>query len=285
MTASILKSSKTLRPADVGSHYDDLDKYYREIWGEHVHHGLFDQPGISVEQATLRLSDKIAEILNLSSDQQLLDIGCGYGGTARYFAEKYSADISAVTLSEKQLDYAKKQPLRGTGSINYLLADFIEQDFKEQSFDAIYAIECLAHIEDKAAAISKISALLAEKGTFASAVWLSKESPSKREKKYILKPICDEGRLPSLPTSEYYLELLRNNGFSNVNYLDLTPHVHRTWLIVLQRALKGIITNKEYRNFLFNSANENRVFLLTVPRLWWALKWGIARYGIITGTR
>ena len=23
------------------SHYDDLDQFYREIWGEHVHHGVW----------------------------------------------------------------------------------------------------------------------------------------------------------------------------------------------------------------------------------------------------
>ena len=28
-------------PAAVAAHYDELDPFYREIWGEHVHHGYW----------------------------------------------------------------------------------------------------------------------------------------------------------------------------------------------------------------------------------------------------
>ena len=31
----------TMSHAGVASHYDDLDAFYREIWGEHVHHGVW----------------------------------------------------------------------------------------------------------------------------------------------------------------------------------------------------------------------------------------------------
>ena len=39
----------------VGRHYDDLDVYYRDIWGEHVHHGLWETGRESPEAACERL--------------------------------------------------------------------------------------------------------------------------------------------------------------------------------------------------------------------------------------
>jgi tocopherol O-methyltransferase len=33
---------RTVQTAEsVARHYDTLDRFYREIWGEHVHHGLW----------------------------------------------------------------------------------------------------------------------------------------------------------------------------------------------------------------------------------------------------
>ena len=45
--------------ADVAGHYDDLDTFYREIWGDHVHHGYWttgrETPEQAVEAAQARL--------------------------------------------------------------------------------------------------------------------------------------------------------------------------------------------------------------------------------------
>ena len=37
----MIASSQEIRPEAVASHYDELDRFYRDIWGEHVHHGLW----------------------------------------------------------------------------------------------------------------------------------------------------------------------------------------------------------------------------------------------------
>ena len=46
-----------LRGKDVAGHYDELDAVYREIWGEHVHHGLWRTGRESVAEATHALAD------------------------------------------------------------------------------------------------------------------------------------------------------------------------------------------------------------------------------------
>ena len=32
---------RAMATSDVADHYDELDVFYREVWGEHVHHGLW----------------------------------------------------------------------------------------------------------------------------------------------------------------------------------------------------------------------------------------------------
>ena len=38
----------------------------------------------------------------------VLDIGCGFGGFAKYAAEKYKAKVVGVTISEEQAKFAKE---------------------------------------------------------------------------------------------------------------------------------------------------------------------------------
>ena len=37
----MIRSSRPIPPEEVADHYEDLDRIYREVWGEHVHHGLW----------------------------------------------------------------------------------------------------------------------------------------------------------------------------------------------------------------------------------------------------
>ncbi len=45
--------------AAVATHYDELDSFYREIWGEHVHHGYWATGRESAGQAVEALVDRL----------------------------------------------------------------------------------------------------------------------------------------------------------------------------------------------------------------------------------
>jgi cyclopropane-fatty-acyl-phospholipid synthase len=55
-------------------------------------------------------SNKLALIcakLSLSPKDQVLDIGCGWGGLARYVGERIGCAVTAVNISQEQLNYAR----------------------------------------------------------------------------------------------------------------------------------------------------------------------------------
>jgi len=51
--------------------------------------------------------DLICRKIGLEPGMKVLDIGCGWGGFAKYAAEKYGAAVHGITVSQEQLEYAK----------------------------------------------------------------------------------------------------------------------------------------------------------------------------------
>ena len=77
----MISSPTTISPAEVARHYDELDYFYREVWGTHVHHGYWQSEAdfTPVEEATIHLLKEVTTGLQLQAGMQVLDIGCGYG--------------------------------------------------------------------------------------------------------------------------------------------------------------------------------------------------------------
>ena len=46
--------------ASVAAHYDDLDPFYRAVWGSHVHHGYWVTGNESTDEAVLNLTRLVA---------------------------------------------------------------------------------------------------------------------------------------------------------------------------------------------------------------------------------
>lgn len=98
----------------------------------------------SLEQAQ---KDKLAMIcgkLELSANDHLLDIGCGWGGLARYAASHHGCRVTAVNISQPQLEFAREF-CRG------LPVDCIEQDYRSLSgsYDKIVSVGMFEHVGRK----------------------------------------------------------------------------------------------------------------------------------------
>jgi len=99
---------------------------------------------------------------------------------------------------------------------------------------------------------------------------------------WLLRPICDESRIPYLPTLDELVASARAAGFEVVNSQDCTRAVRRTWGIIFRRLIGSLLTDSRYRAFLRDPRRRNRIFALTVVRLCLAYRVGAMRYGIVT---
>jgi tocopherol O-methyltransferase len=270
---------RTVQTAEsVARHYDTLDRFYREIWGEHVHHGLWRSGRESPLDAVEALTRLVAERLELKPGQSVCDVGCGYGGTSRLLADRWGCDVTGLTLSEKQLAYAAGAHPRSNPRL--MRRDWLENGFPDESFDSVLSIESSEHMVDKPKFFAEVARTLKPGGRFATCVWLSSEKPGPAAVNHLLEPICREGRLPSMGSESEYRAMMRDAGLELMGFEDLTAFVWKTWWLCLVRAVKGVLTKRLYRQFLLDPANGDRLFAVTLLRILIAYRTGAMRYGL-----
>jgi tocopherol O-methyltransferase len=263
--------------ADVAGHYDELDAVYRQIWGEHVHHGLWRTGRESPRAATEALVDLVADRLALAPGQQLVDIGCGYGATAARLAERHRVEVTGLTISAAQAKIAAART-----NVTCLHRDWLDNGLADAAFDRAYAIESSEHMVDKARFFAEAFRVLKPGGRLVVCAWLAKSAPSRFEVRHLLEPICREGRLPSMGSEEEYQALARGAGFAPLGFEEISRQVRKTWSICARRVAARLFTDPALRRLALSRGTKNRSFLLSLPRLMLALRTGAMRYGIFT---
>jgi tocopherol O-methyltransferase len=267
-------------PGEVAGHYDELDMFYRDLWGEHVHHGLWsagDDPDDG-EQATLRLLEIAVSRLALRPGDRVVDIGCGYGGSARWLAGEQAVSVTGVTLSKEQVLHASDFPAPESGEVVIRLMDWLENDFPNDHFEGAIAIESLAHMPDKREFFRQLARTLKPGGTASICCWLAAPDANAIER-HQLRRICEEGRLPGLPTVDVYLEMAASAGLVLRHRDDLTESVARTWTLIAKRMTRRFLTDRRYLKFVLSRVFREWIFALTVPRMILMFATGGIRYG------
>lgn len=135
------RNSKSGSRRNIHAHYDIGNRFY-QLWLDPsmtYSSALFSDPALSLQQAQQAKYQRICDELHLTPGARLLEIGCGWGGFAE-LATRQGAQVTGLTLSTEQLDYAQ-QRLQHAG-----LADSAElrlQDYRDVrgEFDGIASIE------------------------------------------------------------------------------------------------------------------------------------------------
>lgn len=263
--------------AGVALHYDELDPAYRRVWGEHVHHGYWHTGRETPEEAASALVRLVEERLALAPGQAVCDIGCGYGATAADLATRRGVSVTGLTLSAAQARVAHD---RGTPGVAVMVRDWLDNGLPAAAFDRAYAIESSEHMVDKPRFFAEAHRVLRPGGRFVVCAWLEGEDLRPWEVRYLLEPICREGRLPSMGSRGDYAALAEAAGFRLARYDDISREVRRTWAICLRRLMARLVTDPELRRLALSSTTRSRDFILSLPRLMLALRTGVMRYGV-----
>lgn len=95
----------------------------------------------NLHEAQLAKYDLIAKKLQIKPGMRVLDIGCGWGGFAKFIAENYQAKVVAVTLSSNQAEYARKVCAG-------LDVEIQVQDYRDinEKFDRVVEIGMFEHV-------------------------------------------------------------------------------------------------------------------------------------------
>lgn len=134
-------NSKKGSKRNISYHYDLGNSFYKEWLDETMTYSsaLFED-GDSLMQAQQRKYRYIADMADLQVNEQVLEIGCGWGGFSQIAAQEYHSKIHGVTLSTEQLAYAQ-QRYRLEGLDHLASASLTDYRDAEGQYDKIVSIE------------------------------------------------------------------------------------------------------------------------------------------------
>lgn len=131
--------------------------------------------------------------LQLQKGQRVLDIGCGWGGTARYMAENYDVEVVGITISTAQAELAKE-------NCRHLPVKILMKDYRQLlgKFDRIVSIGMFEHVGYKnyRTYFETIEKLLQDNGLFLLHT-IGSNTPSVHTDPWIDRYIFPNGMLPS----------------------------------------------------------------------------------------
>lgn len=140
---------KATDAASISYHYDLSNAFYA-LWldPEMVYScAYFAMGNETLEQAQLAKLRHICRKLRLQPGDKLLDVGCGWGGLARFAAREFGAQVLGITLSEEQLQLARQrveeQGLQEQVELKYMDYRDLPQ---EGQFDKIVSVGMFEHV-------------------------------------------------------------------------------------------------------------------------------------------
>jgi len=226
--------------------YDSSSGLWEQTWGEHMHHGYYGADGRQKKERRQAQIDLIEELLNWSGVQeltsntedapQILDVGCGIGGSSLYLAQKFNASATGITLSPVQAARANERAeAAGKGKqLKFLVADALNMPFSDNSFDLVWSLESGEHMPNKQQFLQECYRVLKPGGTFIMATWCHRPTDgvagklSADEQKH-LSEIYRVYCLPYVISLPEYEAIARNLNFQNLRTADWSTAVAPFW--------------------------------------------------------
>ena len=135
-------NSKRGSRRNIAAHYDLGNEFYSHWLDNTMSYSsaLFTDFGEELEVGQNRKYQRLAKALKLKEGDQVLEIGCGWGGFAEIAAKEYKCNVVGITLSNEQAKFAQKRMKENQLSN---LVDIRIEDYRDVqgSFDKIVSIE------------------------------------------------------------------------------------------------------------------------------------------------
>ena len=152
---------------NISAHYDLGNDFFASFLDEH---GMYSSatyldPDLSLEQASTEKLDRICRKLNLSSKDNVIEIGTGWGGFACYAATHYGCHVTTTTISQQQYEAAQSR-VRDDGlgqKVTVLFNDYRDLNGTYDKLASIEMIEAVGH-QYLDTYIAKCSSLLKPEG-------------------------------------------------------------------------------------------------------------------------
>ncbi|MDE2843615.1 MAG: methyltransferase domain-containing protein, partial [Chloroflexota bacterium] len=210
------------------AYYDGpADEIYRTIWGDNLHLGVPCGDECPHPEAMEHTNAIMAGAVPLGPDSRVLDLGCGYGSTARYLAANFGCRVNGTNISEKELELASQRA--SEAGLSHLLTfeyeDFHSLACADGSYDVVWSQEAFLHAADKNAVLSECRRVLKPGATLIfTDVLVSRDTPAADRAR-----IYERVQSPDMWDLDDYRAALSRLDFSIAREEDWSQHVARSY--------------------------------------------------------
>lgn len=258
---------------NIAHHYDLGNAFYAKWLDPSMTYSsaLFNKKSDDLETAQRNKYARVAALANIKTGSRVLEIGCGWGGFAEYAAREHGAEVTAITISTEQYNYAK-QRIAAAGLSNQVDIQFMDYRDIEGSFDSVVSIEMIEAVGEEywQSYFDKIADCLKLNGkAVIQMITMNDDSYEyyRSGADFIQRYIFPGGMLPAMkvltPTIENAgLNLLRADGFGldyartleiwrqrfldawpRLSEMDFDQHFKKMWELYLAYCEGGFRTN------------------------------------------
>jgi len=143
LRTKVLNAQKRSRAYIIGErHYDIGNNLFSIMLDKDLNYSCaYWKNAETLDAAQEAKLDLICRKIGLRSGMKVLDIGCGWGGFAKYAAEKYGAKLHGITVSREQVEF-------GNNCCRCLDVKIELKDYRKvrEKFDRIVSIGMFEHV-------------------------------------------------------------------------------------------------------------------------------------------
>ncbi len=274
---------------DIQKFYDASSGLWESIWGEHMHHGYYGVDGGDRKERRQAQIDLIEEFLRWGDVQQasdILDVGCGIGGSSLYLAEKFNANATGITLSPVQADRAteRAQAAGLQTRAQFQVADALHMPFADASFDLVWSMESGEHMPDKVQFLQECHRVLKPGGMFLMATWCHRpttpQTPLTADEQAHLEKIYRVYCLPYVISLPEYEAIAQSLQFQALRTDDWSKAVAPFWDVVIDSAITPAAVFG-----LLRSGWTTIQAALSLGLMQQGYKRGLIRFGVMVGRK
>ncbi|EIK55007.1 cyclopropane-fatty-acyl-phospholipid synthase [Stutzerimonas stutzeri TS44] len=136
--------------AEAISYHYDLSNAFYQLWLDRdmvYSCAYFESGDEDLEQAQQAKLRHLCRKLRLKPGERLLDVGCGWGGLARYAAREFGVQVLGITLSQQQLDLGRERVAAEglAGQVMLELMDYRDLP-RDGRFDKVVSVGMFEHV-------------------------------------------------------------------------------------------------------------------------------------------